>query len=171
MWTPKSCSTVATAAPGPPYEYAPSIFAKPPVDRCTYRSRGIESMVTSLVDGMTLTRIIDWVRTWSALNLESSSEPSSSTVKAPVTGLAEGAVDGVGVKSRLGDGVTWITWPVASRAVCAAGMKYAMPPATDDIAMARRTRTVVRNGLSRRRDALTRCPGLEPRGTGLHSSR
>ena len=80
-------------------------------------------MVTSLVDGMTLIRIIDWVRTWSALNLESSSEPSSSTVKAPVTALAGVAVDGVGVKSMLGDGLTWITWPVASSAVCAAGMK------------------------------------------------
>src|SRR2546422_8921075 len=127
-------------------------------------------MVTSLVEGMTRIRIIDWVRTWSELNLESSSEPSSSTVNAPLTAAADVA-EGDGEKSMLGEGVTWITWPVASRAVCAAGMKYAMPPATDDIAMARRTRTVVRNGLSRRRDALTRCPGLEPRGTGLHSSR
>src|SRR5438132_13116702 len=128
-------------------------------------------MVTSLVEGMTRIRIIECVRTWSELNLESSSEPSSSTVKAPVDVCAGEVAEGVGEKSMLGDGVTWITWPVASRAVCAAGMKYAMPPATDDIAMARRRSTVVRNGLSRRRDALTRCPGLEPRGTGLHSSR
>ena len=64
----------------------------------------------------------------------------------------------------------WITWPVASRAVCAAGMKYAKPPATDDSAMTRTTRTMVRNGLSRRRDALARCPGLEPKGTGLDSN-
>jgi hypothetical protein len=128
-------------------------------------------MVTSLVEGMTRIKIIDWVRTWSELNLESSSEPSSSTVNAPVTALADEGADAVGEKSMLGEGVTWITWPVASRAVWAAGMKYAMPPATDDIAMARRTRQMVRNGLSRRRDALTRCPGLEPKGTGLHFNR
>src|SRR2546428_11388214 len=117
-------------------------------------------MVTSLVEGVTRIRIIDCVRTWSELNLESSSEPSSRTVNAPVTAAGADVAEGVGEKSMLGGGVTWITWPGASRAGCAAGVKYALPPPTDDIAMARRTRTGGRNGLSRRRGALTRGPGL-----------
>src|SRR5437016_13144116 len=110
-------------------------------------------MVTSLVEGMTRIRIIDCVRTWSELNLESSSEPSSSTVKAPVTVLAGEVAEGVGEKSMLGEGVTWITWPAASRAGCAAGMKYAMPPATDDLPMARERRAVGGHGPSRVRYA------------------
>ena len=126
--------------------------------------------MTSFVEGTTLTRIIDCVRTWSALNFESSSEPSSSTVKAPGTELGDGEGERE-VKIEVGDGLgSWITWPVASSAVCAAGTKYAKPPATDDIAMASRMRKLVRSGLSRRRDALTRCPGRKPRGTGLHSN-
>src|SRR6266550_7171395 len=125
MWTPKSCSTVATAALAPPYEYAPSIFPEPPVDRWTNRSRGIESIVTCLVEGTTRTKIIDWVSTWSPMNLESSSEPRSRTVKAPVIGATVAAADddGEGESSVPGDGVTWITWPVDSIANCAAGMK------------------------------------------------
>ena len=52
------------------------------------------------------------------MNLESSSEPSSSTVKAPVIGLDEGDCEGAGDVSRsVGEGVgTRITWPVESSA-------------------------------------------------------
>src|SRR5579864_1014873 len=116
MWTWKSCSTVATAAPAPPYEYAKSALPTPPTDSGIHRSRGIESIVTCLVEGTTLTRIIDWVNTRSPMNFESSSEPSSSTVNAPVTGtaVAEGEVEGTGERSVLGDGVTWSTCPVDS---------------------------------------------------------
>src|SRR2546428_4516043 len=103
-------------------------------------------MVTSLVEGVPRIRIIDCGRTWSELNLESSAEPSSRTVNAPVSAAGADVAEGVGEKSMLGEGVTWITWPVASRAVCGGGMKYAMPPASEDIAMARRRRTVLRNG-------------------------
>src|SRR5690348_2214386 len=46
----------------------------------THRSRGIESSVACLDVGSTRTRIIDWVFSRSGGNLESSSEPSSSTV-------------------------------------------------------------------------------------------
>src|SRR2546425_214853 len=101
-------------------------------------------MVTSLVEGVTRIKIIDCVRTWSEVNLESSSEPSNSTVNAPVTAAGADVAEGVGEKSMLGEGVTWITWPVASRAVCAAGMKYAMPPATDDIGRSSSTRAGMR---------------------------
>src|SRR5579864_5215298 len=94
-------------------------------------------MITRLADGMTRTRIIDWVSTWSELNLESSSDPSSSTVKAPTwAGLGEG--DGVGeVKKVLGegDGTTTFT-PVDWNARFAAGTKYANPPDPADSAMA-----------------------------------
>src|SRR5207253_9498133 len=70
-----------------------------------------------------------------------SSEPSSSTVKAPGTELGDGEGERE-VKIEVGDGLgSWITWPVASSAVCAAGTKYAKPPATDDIAMADRKST------------------------------
>src|SRR6266550_6310747 len=170
MWTPKSCSTVATAALAPPYEYAPSIFAEPPVERWTKRSRGIDSIVTCLVDGTTRTRIIDCVRTWSALNFESSSEPSRRTVNAPVTALGEGFCGDGDSKMSVGEGVgTVMTWPADSIANCAAGRKYASPPATDERVMASKTRKLVRSGLSRRREALMRCPGLRPRGTGEHS--
>src|SRR5438552_14987006 len=106
----------------------------------------MDSMVTSLVDGTTLTRIIDWVRTWSELKFESSSEPSNNTVNAPVTGDAVGNddADGVGENSRLGEGVTLITWLVALIAISAAGMKYARPPASPDITRASRRRKLVR---------------------------
>src|SRR5215472_12863658 len=119
---------------------------------------------------MTLTRIIDCVSTWSPANLESSSEPSSRTVNAPVIGAADGDCEGSGEVSRpVGVGVgTRITWPVESRASWAAGRKYARPPATEESTMASRTRKLVRSGLSRRRDALLRCPGLNPRSTGEH---
>src|SRR5690348_2045696 len=125
-------------------------------------------MVTCLVDGTTRTRIIDCVSTWSELNLESSSEPRSSTVNAPVMGAGEGEGLGDGEARRsVGEGVgTRITCPVESSASCAAGMKYAIPPATDESTMASTTRKLVRRGLSRRREALMRRPGLMPRGTG-----
>ena len=89
----------------------------PPVDSGTQRSRGIESMTTVFVAGMTLTRIIDWVSTWSPRNFESSSDPSSSTVKAPTCWGELG--DEVGEKSRPdgeGDAIS-TTWPVAWTAV------------------------------------------------------
>ena len=75
----------------PPYEYAASILAEPPDERGTQRSRGMDSMVTCLVVGLTRTRIIDCVRTASAWNLESSSEPSSRTVNAGLPASAAGA--------------------------------------------------------------------------------
>src|ERR1700730_7054646 len=108
-------------------------------------------MVTSLVAGMTRTRIIDWVRTWSALNFESSSDPSKRTVNGPhgVTGI----VDGEGEKRRQvgdGDGM-FTTCPVAWIAVAAAGMKYAKPPATAESAIARAATVMVRRGLRRPR--------------------
>src|SRR5579859_1791268 len=102
------------AAPAPPYEYAPSILYDPPVESGTQRSRGIESMITCLVCGITRTRIIDCVSTWSASNFESSSDPSRSTVKAPDC-AAEGPALGEGVNSsEVGDGVGTTTfWPEA----------------------------------------------------------
>src|SRR5450759_1099882 len=129
---PKLFSTVAMAAPAPPYEYAPSILSVPPTERGTYRSRGMESKVTFFVAGLIRTRIIDWVSTWSALNLESLSEPSSKTVKAPgVRGVAEGDGPSPTVGDGVGDG-TATTWPVASKASATAGRKYAKPPAALD---------------------------------------
>src|SRR5216683_6842726 len=127
----------------------------------------MESIVTFFCDGTTRTRIIDWVSTWSPPNLESSSDPSSSTVNAPVIGCTDGADEGLGdVNRSVGEGVgTRMTCPVESSASCAAGMKYEIPPATDDSTMASTTRKLVRSGLSRRRDALMRRPALKPRGT------
>ena len=82
-------------------------------------------MITCLELGMTLTRIIDCVSTWSAENFESSSDPSSRTVNAPCpcrfagVGIGEdGAVLGKGV----GDAML-TTCPVASQASLAAGRK------------------------------------------------
>src|SRR5205807_9763544 len=92
-------------------------------------------------------------------------------VKAPViaaAGVAEGVAVGDVVKRSVGEGVTLTTAPVVSHAAFAAGRKEAKAPAIEDIPTARRTRMLVRKGLSRRRDALTRCPRLEPRGTGQH---
>ena len=127
-------------------------------------------MVTCLVEGTTRTRIIDWVSTWSELNFESSSDPSSRIVNAPVMGAAVAVGELDGDASWLGDGVTCWTWPSDSIASCAAGTKYAMPPATADMKMAKTTIRLVRKGLRRRRDALARCPGLKPSGTGTHST-
>src|SRR6202165_4965689 len=126
----------------------------------------MDSIVTSLVAGMTRTRIIDWVRTWSALNFESSSDPNSSTVNGPPG--ATGIGDGEGEKRMSvgeGDGML-TTCPVAWIAVAAAGMKYAKPPATADSAIARAARVMVRKGLRRPRERRARCPGLIPSGTG-----
>src|SRR3977135_2348696 len=126
-------------------------------------------MVTSLVAGTTRTRIIDWVRPWSAKNLESSSEPRSRTVNAPWDWAAElGEGDGEN-KRPVGEGDgTLTTWAVAFHAVTAAGMKYAKPPAAAASAIASRAMVSVRKGLSRPREARARCPGLKPSGTGDH---
>src|SRR5260370_7000268 len=82
---------------------------------------------------MTLTRIIDCVRTWSDENFESSSEPSSKTVKAPgvwTTGLGEGDGDESALGDGLGDAML-MTCPVASQASLAAGRKSpTLPPIT-----------------------------------------
>src|SRR5947208_17097832 len=116
----------------------------------------MESIVTSFVEGTTLTRIIDCVRTWSALNFESSSEPSSSTVKAPGTELGDGE-GGREVKLEVGDGLrSCITWPVACSAVSAVGKKYDEPPATVEPAGASRMRNLGPSGLIRRGDGPTR---------------
>src|ERR1700674_1570159 len=170
MCTPKLFSTVAMAAPGPPYEYAPSILPVPPVERGTHRSRGIDIIVTFLVAGLTLTRIIDWVSTWSPMNLESLSEPSSKTVNAPGVWVA---IDGVGDPSRpvddgVGDG-TATAWPVASRASATAGRKYAKPPAALDSTTAATARERMRKGLRRPREARARRPGRYPSSTGVNS--
>src|SRR5581483_10196660 len=128
MWTPKSACTVAIAARAPPYEYAQSIFPVPPVASGAHRSRGIDSIVTCLVEGTTRTRIIDWVSTRSPENFESSSEPRRRTVKAPevATVGAELAL-GVGLKRiEVGDGDgRSIEAPEALKAIMAAGRKYA----------------------------------------------
>jgi hypothetical protein len=47
-------------------------------------------------------------------------------------------------------------------------MKYARPPAPDERRTASATRTMVRKGLNRRRDALARWPALLKSGTGGH---
>src|SRR5450759_3984010 len=134
MWTPKLFATVAMAAPGPPYEYAPSILPEPPVERGTHRSRGMESIVTFFVAGLTRMRIIDCVSTWSPMNLVSLSEPSSNTVKAPGDlGVAAGESVGRLEAKGVGDG-TATTWPVASKASDTAGRKYAKLPAAPDSA-------------------------------------
>src|SRR4029077_731563 len=107
---------------------------------------------------------------WSELNLESSSDPRSSTVNAPGIGAADAVGEVDGAADSLGEGATCTTWPVDSIASCAAGTKYAMPPAIADMKMASTTRKLVRKGLSRRRDALTRCPLRKPSGTAQHST-
>src|SRR5260370_41868686 len=101
-------------------------------------------MTTSLVAGSTRTRIIDWVRTWSAENFESSSEPRSRTVKAPCceTGLVDGEGDGEKrVASGEGEGTTAAT-PVSWSAVAPAGEKKGNPPAPPARATARTTKGV-----------------------------
>jgi hypothetical protein len=91
-------------------------------------------------------------------------------VNAPVIGaaVAVGDDEEVGDDVSAGDGETCRTCPVDSMASCAAGTKYAMPPAIADMKMASTTMKLVRKGLSRRRDALTRCPLRKPSGTGQH---
>ena len=72
-------------------------------------------------------------------------------------------------KSPLGDGDgIFTTCAVALKAVTAAGMKYAKPPAAAESATASKAMVSVRKGLSRLRDARARCPGLKPSGTGDH---
>src|SRR5712692_4356126 len=135
----------------------------PPVACGTHRSRGIDSMITCLVDGMTRTRIIDCVSTCSLRNFESSSEPIRRTVNAPCC-CGVGLADGSGLNSEgsgEGDGMT-IGLLIASYAVNTAGRKYAKPP--DDAASATATTamTKVRMGFRRLREALARRPGLKP---------
>src|SRR5260370_40314144 len=87
-------------------------------------------MTTSLVAGSTRTRIIDWVRTWSAENFESSSEPRSRTVNAPCCETGLGDAEGEGEKrvaSGEGGGTTGGT-PVPWSAGAAAGEEEADPP-------------------------------------------
>src|SRR5579859_2251478 len=114
----------------------------------------MDSMVTCLLAGLTRTRIIDCVSTWSALNLESSSEPSNRTVNAVPKGV------GLGVGIRLGEGDgTLTTCPVASNAVFAAGKKYARAPAKLDMITATTAIARIRKGFGRRREARARRPG------------
>src|ERR1700730_5312084 len=106
------------AAAGPPLAYAPSIFPLPPVESGTQRSRGMDSIVTCLLEGSTRTRIIDWVNgDWF---LPSSSEPSSRTVNG-----APGAATGVGVAFTPGLllGGTTTTWPVCPTPATTTGKK------------------------------------------------
>src|SRR4029077_4086627 len=128
-------------------------------------------MVTEWVDGTTRTRIIDCVSTWSAKNLESSSEPRSRTVNASLgwgRRLGEGDDDTVG--DAVGDGdARLIPWPVESQASLAAGRKYAKLPAIAERTMAKMARAAVRTMLRRLREALARRPGLIPSDTGPHS--
>src|ERR1700676_4466986 len=136
MWMWKSCSTVTTAALAPPWRYAASIFALPPVERGTQRSRGIDSMTTLRVVGLTLARIIDWVRTVPT-NLASLSEPSRSTVN----GVPGGATTGGCVAAALADadaaaeaaGEERVSdWPVSWMAGTIAGITYASAPTAPD---------------------------------------
>src|SRR5690348_9899316 len=90
MWTLKLLCTAATADGAPPSWYAQLILPHPWLGICTHRSRGIESMVACFVVGSTRSKIIDCVFRRSGANLESSSEPRSSTLKGCVgagTGL------------------------------------------------------------------------------------
>src|SRR5260370_37855419 len=112
-------------------------------------------MTTSLVAGSTRTRIIDWVRTWSAENFESSSEPRSRTVNAPCCETGLGDAEGEGEKrvaSGEGEGTTAGT-PVSWSAVAAAGKKEAHPPATPERGAARTDTVVVVHKRRRTRDA------------------
>ena len=83
-------------------------------------------MITCFELGMTLTRIIDCVSTWSAENFESSSDPSRRTVNAPCPCRFAGVGEGEDADVLLGNGVgdaTLTTCPVASQASFAAGRK------------------------------------------------
>src|SRR6185437_15545237 len=132
----------------------------------------MDSIVTCLVEGTTRTRIIDWVRTWSEVNLESSSEPRSRTVNAPLTC---GRALGDGVKRSDGEAIadgegTFTAWPVDPNAIAAAGRKYAKPPDPLARTIASRARSRIRSGFSRRCEARARRLGL-PSGTGVNCSR
>src|SRR5260370_28379637 len=125
-------------------------------------------MTTSLVAGSTRTRIIDWVRTWSAENFESSSEPRSRTVNAPCCETGLGDAEGEGEKrvaSGEGEGTTAGT-PVSWSAVAAAGKKEANPPATAQRATASTARVMVVKRLRRPPRARARCPRLLPSRPG-----
>ena len=87
-----------------------------------------------------------------------------------MVGLEVGVGVGVVRSASEGDGIA-TDCPVAWSAVAAAGMKYAKPPAPTAKAVASAARKMDRKGLRRRRDALARCPGLIPSGTGRDSTR
>src|SRR5260370_12455431 len=125
-------------------------------------------MTTSLVAGSTRTRIIDWVRTWSAENFESSSEPRSRTVNAPCCETGLGDAEGEGEKrvaSGEGEGTTAGT-PVSWSAVAAAGKKEANPPPTAGRAAASTARELVGKRTKRPRQARARRPRLIASGHG-----
>src|SRR5260370_19884971 len=125
-------------------------------------------MTTSLVAGSTRTRIIDWVRTWSAENFESSSEPRSRTVNAPCCETGLGDAEGEGEKrvaSGEGEGTTAGT-PVSWSALAAAGKKEANPPPTAERAAARTARVMVVKRVRRPRRARAAGPGLITSRTG-----
>jgi hypothetical protein len=88
-----------------------------------------------------------------------------------VTGVSTGEGEGENSAEGEGDGegdASAMSWPVACRAVAAAGMKYAKPPATAATALASTARKMMRIGLMRPRDARARRPGLIPSGKGKH---
>ena len=117
-------------------------------------------MTTFFVEGLNRTMIIDWVRTWSPVNLESLSEPSSKTVNEPGVrgvGLVDGVVTPVG--EGVGVGIT-TAWLVASRASAKAGRKYAKPPDATERATAVTANVRMRKGLKRPCERRARWPGL-----------
>src|ERR1700681_3019826 len=152
MWMWKSCSTVTTAALAPPWRYAASIFAVPPEESGTQRSRGIDSMTTLRVVGLTLARIIDWVSTVPP-NLASLSEPSRSTVNGLPGGAttagcvtaADALADGDAAAEAFGEERV-SDCPVSWMAVTIAGMKYASAPTAPD----RTKPTAIRNARNTR---------------------
>ena len=83
----------------------------------------------------TRTRIIDWVRTWSPLNLESSSEPSSSTVNGPCAPRAWALAKAEGENRTLAARATGTCdrsgrWLRAPRARPAGSTRSRPPPPT-----------------------------------------
>jgi hypothetical protein len=127
-----------------------------------------------LVDGTTRTRIIDWVRTRSPENLESSSDPRRSTVNAPaVVAVGTALALGLGLKRPCvaeGEGIS-TDCPDALKAIIAAGRKYARLPEAAAISTASAEMTSERAGFRRLREALARRPGIPPSTAGIVPSR